>query len=128
MQEKTHYAHEIPCFRGGGVFWVVGKGGVPILFLWARGFFLTLRLMQAQSGIKKRKPPEETEGQSHFAEVYGKTKSTVNGGLLELLLEPLEICSRRSDNRTIFCHNPRKRAGILVSGVLFRRRELTEPH
>ena len=24
---------------GGGVFWVWGGGGVPILFLWARGFF-----------------------------------------------------------------------------------------
>ena len=35
---KTH-VHKIPPFRGGGVFWVLGGGGVPILFLWARGFF-----------------------------------------------------------------------------------------
>ena len=37
---KTH-VHKIPRFRGGGVFWVLGGGGggVPILFLWARGFF-----------------------------------------------------------------------------------------
>ena len=34
---KTH-VHKIPPF-GGGVFWVFGGGGVPILFLWARGFF-----------------------------------------------------------------------------------------
>ena len=34
---KTH-VHKIPRFRGG-VFWVLGGGGVPILFLWARGFF-----------------------------------------------------------------------------------------
>ena len=35
---KTH-APKIPRFRGG-VFWVMGGGEVPILFLWARGFFL----------------------------------------------------------------------------------------
>ena len=36
---KTH-VHKIPRFREGGVFWVFGGGGgVPILFLWARGFF-----------------------------------------------------------------------------------------
>ena len=37
---KSH-VHKIPRFRGGGgVFWVFGGGGgVPILFLWARGFF-----------------------------------------------------------------------------------------
>ena len=29
--------HKIPRFGGGGV-WAFG-GGVPILFLWARGFF-----------------------------------------------------------------------------------------
>ena len=34
LQEKTHVP-KIPPFRGG-VFWVLG---VPILFLWARGFF-----------------------------------------------------------------------------------------
>ena len=34
---KTH-VHKIPRLRGG-VFWVFGWGGVPILFLWARGFF-----------------------------------------------------------------------------------------
>ena len=39
LQEKTH-VHKIPLFRGGG-FGVLGflGGGVPILFLWARGFF-----------------------------------------------------------------------------------------
>ena len=32
--------HKIPRFRGGGVFLGFGGGGgVPILFLWARGFF-----------------------------------------------------------------------------------------
>ena len=38
---KTH-VHKIPRFLGvGGVFWVFffGGGGVPNLFLWARGFF-----------------------------------------------------------------------------------------
>ena len=36
---KSH-VHKIPRFRGGGYFWVLGGGGeVPILFLWARGFF-----------------------------------------------------------------------------------------
>ena len=37
---KNHF-HKIPRFRGGGVFRVFGGGGgeVPILFLWARGFF-----------------------------------------------------------------------------------------
>ena len=34
---KSH-VHKIPRFRGGG-FWVFFGGGVPILFLWARGFF-----------------------------------------------------------------------------------------
>ena len=32
---KTH-VRKIPPFRGGGV--LGGGGGVPILFLWARGF------------------------------------------------------------------------------------------
>ena len=32
--------HKIPRFRGGGYFGFWGGGGeVPILFLWARGFF-----------------------------------------------------------------------------------------
>ena len=31
--------HKIPRFGGGGVFWGLGGGGVPILFLWAHGFF-----------------------------------------------------------------------------------------
>ena len=31
--------HKIPRFGGGGGFRVLGGGGVPILFLWARGFF-----------------------------------------------------------------------------------------
>ena len=36
---KTH-VHKIPRFRGGGDFgFFLGGGGVPILFLWARGFF-----------------------------------------------------------------------------------------
>ena len=34
---KTH-VHKIPRFRGGGYFGF-GGGGVPILFLWARGLF-----------------------------------------------------------------------------------------
>ena len=33
---KSH-VHKIPRFGGGG-FWVLGGGEVPILFLWARGF------------------------------------------------------------------------------------------
>ena len=36
---KTH-VHKTPRFRGYfGVFWGLGGGEVPILFLWARGFF-----------------------------------------------------------------------------------------
>ena len=42
LLENPH-AHEIPPFRGGGGgFWVFLEGGgveVPILFLWAWGFF-----------------------------------------------------------------------------------------
>ena len=37
---RKNHVHKIPRFRGGGGilgFW--GGGGVPILFLWARGFF-----------------------------------------------------------------------------------------
>ena len=36
---KAH-VHKIPRFRGGGIlgFFLGGGGGVPILFLWARGF------------------------------------------------------------------------------------------
>ena len=37
-RKKTH-VHKIPHFRGGGYFGFWGGGGVPILFLWARGFF-----------------------------------------------------------------------------------------
>ena len=33
------YVHKIPCFRGGGILGLGGGGEVPILFLWARGFF-----------------------------------------------------------------------------------------
>ena len=43
LQEKKTQVHKIPRFRGGGYFgfwW--GEGGVPILFLWARGFFWPL--------------------------------------------------------------------------------------
>ena len=36
LQENLH-VHKIPRFRG--VFWVFLGGGVPILFLWALGFF-----------------------------------------------------------------------------------------
>ena len=36
LQEKTMSKN--PRFRGG-VFWVLGGGGVPILLLWARGLF-----------------------------------------------------------------------------------------
>ena len=37
---QENHAHKIPRFKGGGV-WVLGGGGggVPIFFLWARGFF-----------------------------------------------------------------------------------------
>ena len=35
---KTH-VHKIPRFRGGGILVFFFGGGVPILFLWARGFF-----------------------------------------------------------------------------------------
>ena len=35
---KTH-VHKIPRFRGGGILGFGGGGEVPILFLWARGFF-----------------------------------------------------------------------------------------
>ena len=34
---KTH-VHKIPRFGGGGILGLGGEG-VPILFLWARGFF-----------------------------------------------------------------------------------------
>ena len=38
LQEKTMSIKFL--VLGGGVFWVLGGGGeVPILFLWARGFF-----------------------------------------------------------------------------------------
>ena len=37
LQENLH-AHKIPRFREGGAFGVLG-GEVPILFLWALGFF-----------------------------------------------------------------------------------------
>ena len=37
---KPH-VHKIPWFGEGGIFnfGLLGLGGVPILFLWARGFF-----------------------------------------------------------------------------------------
>ena len=35
--QETH-VHEIPHFRGGGFGVFLEGGGVPILFLWARGF------------------------------------------------------------------------------------------
>ena len=35
---KTH-VHKTPRFGGGGGILGFGGGGVPILFLWARGFF-----------------------------------------------------------------------------------------
>ena len=40
LQEKTH-VYKIPRLGGGGYwgFWGGGGGEVPILFLWARGFF-----------------------------------------------------------------------------------------
>ena len=38
LQENLH-VHQIPRFRGGGNFGFWGGGEVPILFLWARGFF-----------------------------------------------------------------------------------------
>ena len=37
---RQNHVHKIPRFRGGGYFGFWGEGGeVPILFLWARGFF-----------------------------------------------------------------------------------------
>ena len=33
------FLQEKPRFRGGGAFWVLGAGGVPILFLCVRVFF-----------------------------------------------------------------------------------------
>ena len=41
---KSH-VHKIPRFGGGGggiLGFLVGGGGVPILFLWARGIFLNI--------------------------------------------------------------------------------------
>ena len=39
LQEKP-VSRKFLVSGGGGVFWVLGGGGgVPILFLWARGFF-----------------------------------------------------------------------------------------
>ena len=35
---KSH-VHKIPRFRGGDILGFGGGGEVPILFLWARGFF-----------------------------------------------------------------------------------------
>ena len=38
--QENHHAHKIPLFRGVGYFgFFWGGGGVPILLLWARGFF-----------------------------------------------------------------------------------------
>ena len=40
LQEKPMSIKSLVLAGGGGVFWVFwGGGGVPILFLWARGFF-----------------------------------------------------------------------------------------
>ena len=40
---RKNHVHKIPRFRGGGYFGFLGGGvprrEVPILFLWARGFF-----------------------------------------------------------------------------------------
>ena len=35
---RENHVHKIPRFGGGGILGF-GGGGVPILFLWARGFF-----------------------------------------------------------------------------------------
>ena len=35
---RKNHVHKIPRFRGGGILGFLGGGGVPILFLWARGF------------------------------------------------------------------------------------------
>ena len=37
LQENLH-VHKIPRFGGEGILGLGGWGGVPILFLWARGF------------------------------------------------------------------------------------------
>ena len=39
LQEKT-MPIKFLVSGGGGVFWVFGRGGVPILFLWRAGIFL----------------------------------------------------------------------------------------
>ena len=49
---RKNPVHKIPRFRGGGVFWVLGGGGVPILFLWARGFFW--KIGRPQNVVRKR--------------------------------------------------------------------------
>ena len=36
---------------GGGVFWVLGGGGVPILFLWARGFFWKIIIIKKNQAV-----------------------------------------------------------------------------
>ena len=36
---RKNNVHKIPRFRGGGYFGFFLGGEVPILFLWARGFF-----------------------------------------------------------------------------------------
>ena len=52
---KTH-VHKIPPFGGGGIlnFWG-GRGGVPILFLWARGFFSATKVATNPSPKKARR-------------------------------------------------------------------------
>ena len=47
LQDNLH-ARNIPRFRAGGVFWVFLGGGVPILFLWARGFFCDCRILSGK--------------------------------------------------------------------------------
>ena len=38
LSAGKNHVHKIPRFRGGSILGF-GGGGVPILFLWARGFF-----------------------------------------------------------------------------------------
>ena len=46
LQENPH-AHKIPPFRGGCWIFLEGGGEVPILLLWAWGFFRVLEVENA---------------------------------------------------------------------------------
>ena len=40
---RNNYVHKNSSFKGGGILGFGGGGGVPILFLWARGFLWLLQ-------------------------------------------------------------------------------------